>query len=282
MNSPPRPSRTMAHTRRVVGSYNRSYNGKSFVPLRMEKVGGFNCVIVMPEDDSFFYRMDKRKPFAFEGETGNAVFGAERNSYFGIQPSDIMNAYKTHTHLYVVNARTPIVLIDMGNLENIRLLLSELTPKEIRLSVSLAFPIKEDGLVHRYSVPARDHNDGIDHDRRILEYLCSLPGMDGYYVSVDGLHPEIGFCRGSLAKLNVVDMFRIRAEEQPRGRPGPRNGNKSGTKRRNRSPNNQFPSLRRRFMMNENNSGPPRFSFGNRLGFEGGKRRRKTQHKHRK
>lgn len=269
MNSPPRP---FARTRRAVGAYNRSYNGRPFIPRRREYIGGFHTIVVRPEDGSFFYRMDRRKPFSFEGETGAAVFGVDRNSYFGIQPSDIMNAYKTHTHLYVSKAITPIVLIDMGHLGNIHRLLAEPTPEEIRHSVSVAFPIKDDGLVHRYSAPAEDHDDEIDHDRRILEYICTLPGVDGYYVSVEGLHPEIGFCRGSLPKLEVVDMFRIRAEEAPRGRPG----NSRRTKR-NRSPNNNFR--------------PAPISFGNRFDFAGGKRRsvkrsnRKTQrrlHTHRK
>lgn len=268
MNS---PTRNFAATRRPVFQYDGSYDNRAFVPAHRGKVGDYECVKVLPEDGSFFYRMDGRKAFAFSREKGSNVFSGDRNIYFGFQPKDLMNAYKTHTHLYVVMPNKPIMLLDMGIAANVNRLIQNV-PAEIGHSIRTAFPIYE-SVVKRYSVPAENHNDGIDHDRRLLDYICRIPGIDGYYVAVEGHHPEIGFCKGSLGKLDVVDMFRIRTEERQR------ENRTRGLKRKvsRFTYDNAFPSTRGRISMLSQNGedgeddGP---SFMSRLGFEGGKRRK--------
>lgn len=268
MNS---PVRNFAMTRRAVIQYDQSYNTKVFVPVRYKEVDGYECVHVLPEDGSFFYRMDGRKSFAFSGENGRNVFGANRNTYFGVQPKDLMTAYNRHTHLYVIEPNTPIVLIDMGNLENIRRLSAD--PK-IAHNIRSAFPINGD-VVKRHSVPAEDHIDKIDHDRRALDYICSIPGIDGYYVAVEGLHPEIGFCKGSLAKVDVVDMFRVHTEQVQRGtKKRPRSFQESNNE-------NKFPSIRRRGHFDESSENT-KSTFMNRLRFDGGKRKRSKTVKRRR
>jgi hypothetical protein len=274
MNSPPRG---FAATRRVVGAYNRSYGNKPFVPLHRETIEEYECIRVEPTDPSFFYRMDERKPFWFDNEKADAVFGSARNTYFGLRPSDIMEAYKTHTNLYVVKPNTPIVLIDMGILENVERIVAS-APPEFAHSISTAFPIK-DGVVTRHSEPANSYIDKIDHDRRALEYLCTLPGIDGYYVDVEGLHPEIGLCAGSLEKLTVVDMFRIRGEHDQ-----PRREKRIFTARNNSNSNNNFPKINRRThgrfsLQNSSSKSSGNGGIFGALSFEGGKRKRRTHRK---
>lgn len=278
MNSPPRG---FARTSRVVAAYNRSYDNQPFVPLHHEMMAGFHCIRVEPTDPSFFYRMDLRKPFGFQNETAAAVFGTARNTYFGLRPSDIMDAYKTHTNLYVIKPNTPIVLIDMGVLENVERVLATAHEDYVK-SIRTAFPIVGD-MVKRHSIPAANHNNGINHDREALKYICTLPGIDGYYVDVEGLHPEIGMCAGSLAKLSVVDMFRIRAPQEQ-----PARGRRTFTERNNS--NNNFPKINRRTRGRFSSPNSPlnssSKSSGNRglfgaLSFEGGKRKRRTQRKRR-
>jgi hypothetical protein len=300
MNS---PGRGLAATGRVVGAYNRSYDNKQFVPLHPQTVGEYECIRVEPTDPSFFYRMDVRKPFGFEGETADAVFWKDsngkplprRDEYFGIQPKDIMDAYKKHTNLYVVKPNTPIVLIDMGVLENVQRLLAT-APEEYATSIRNAFPIV-DGVVTRHSEPANSYKDKIDHDRLTLKYICTLPGIDGYYVNVKGLHPEIGLCAGSLAKLTVVDMFRIRAAQEQPARGAEQELPGRGTKRRgnNMSPNSMnqnsmnqnympqnspnLPSVRRRIWNETGTKTSSGLPFGQKLNFSGGKVKRRTQRK---
>ncbi len=265
------PPRGLAATRRSIYQYNRSYNDKPFVPRHRVVVNGYDCIRVEPADDSFFYRMNQReKPFAFAGETAADVFGTIKNGvprhkYFGLQPSNIMDAYGMHSHLYVIKPRETIVLIDMGVLENVERLLAT-APADYATSIRIAFPIV-DGVVTRYSVPAINHNDKIDHDRRALEYICTLPGIDGYYVAVRGLHPEIAICSSSLEKLGVENKFRVRANQDQ-----PRRGKRSLT------PNNNNPNNTRRARgryTSENGSSFGALSFE----LEGGKRRRQTQRK---
>ena len=264
MSSPPR-SFNGHKTRRPINSYRGSYDEKVFEPTEYTYVNGYNCVRVSPERDSYFYRMDKRLGFT-SNEKAHEVFGTSRNTYFGIQPRDIMDAYKTHTHLYVVTPNTPIVLIDMGVLENVEKLM-ENAPLDVETSIRIAFPIKGD-IVTRASEPPSEHG-GVDHDRRVLEYICSLPDIDGYYVAADGLHPEIGFCGKSLPKLDVVTMFFIRPEAAVGQRKTRKNESNQGKKRG-------------RF--NNTPSSPPKVSRGlfGKINFgnlEGGKRTRKTQRK---
>jgi hypothetical protein len=285
MNSPPRG---LAATGRIIQQYNRSYNDKPFVPLHSIVVNGYNCIRVEPADQSFFYRMNQReKPFAFEGETAADVFGTTkdgvpRHKYFGLQPSNIMDAYGMHSHLYVIKPRETIVLIDMGVLENVERLLATApgaaAPVDYAASIRIAFPIV-DGVVTRHSVPAINHNDKIDHDRRALEYICTLDGIDGYYVAVRGLHPEIAICSSSLEKLSVVNKFRVRADQDQ-----PRRGKRFLTPNNN-SPNNTR-RARGRFSLENASSNSSSKSSGNRglfglLSFEGGKRKRRTQRKRR-
>ncbi len=275
MNSPPRGH---AATRRIIKQYNHSYNDKPFVPLHPAVVDGYNCIRVEPADDSFFYRMNQReKPFAFEGETAAYVFGTTkdgvpRHKYFGLQPSNIMDAYGMHSHLYVIKPRETILLIDMGNLENMERLLAT-APEEYATSIRIAFPIV-DGVVTRHSVPAINHADRIDHDRRALEYICTLPGIDGYYVAARGLHPEIAICSSSLEKLDVVNKFRVRADQEQ-----PRRGKRPLTPltpNSNNNPNNNG-SRRARGRYTSGNGGLSRALLLEEL--EGGKRRRQTQRK---
>lgn len=269
-------------TRRPINSYKGSYDKKVFEPTEYTYVNGYNCVRVSPERDSYFYRMDKRLGFT-SNEKAHKVFGTSRNTYFGIQPADIIDAYKTHTHLYVVTPNTPIVLIDMGVLENVEKLM-ESAPLDVATSIRIAFPIKGD-VVTRASEPPSEHG-GVDHDRRVLEYICSLPDIDGYYVAADGLHPEIGFCGKSLPKLDVVTMFFVRPEVQQRKEP-------NNTRKRGRWNNESPPSKNPRgpfgklsFGNNNVAPSPPPISRRGPLFFdnlEGGKRKhRKTTQKKRK
>lgn len=269
-NSPPRYG---YRTQAPVRQYNGSYNNRPFIPSTYTGVAGYNCVSVSPNTGALFYRMDKRLGFT-GNESAADVFGIDRNTYFGIRPKDIMDAYKTHTHLYVVEPNTPIVLIDMGVLENVQKLMSNAT-KDVVESIRTAFPIKN-GIVARYSEPASEH-DGIDHDRRVLEYICSLPNIDGYYVDADGLHPEIGFCKASLQKLDVVNMFRVRTEVQER-----RVQNTTRKRERNFTPMSL--SFNNMISANNNSLSSPKISrslFG-KLSFNGGKRKTRKTHKKRR
>jgi hypothetical protein len=217
MNSPPQgnmnsPSQVQKingfKTQYIMRQYDGSYDNKTFTPTSSEstEVDGYECVVASPNSNpiSYFYRMDRRAGFR----------GDDRNTYFGINPKDIFDKYK-HTHLFVVKPNTPIVLINMNLLKNVEKLM-ESASDDVKMSIRKAFPI-DGNIVKRVSEPPSEHG-GIDHDRRVLEYICSLQGIDGYYVTVGPLHPEIGFCKKSLQKLDDVTIFRARPNEEERNR----------------------------------------------------------------
>ena len=257
MNSPPRSFGYK--TGRIMKSYDGSYDNKTFIPSEFIDVNGYECVLALPT--SYFYRMDLRRGFR----------GANRNTYFGINPTHIMNEYKTHTHLFVVTPNTSIVLINMNILKNVKKLM-ESASEDIKTSIRKAFPINGN-IVKRISEPPSVYDDNIDHDRRVLEYICSLPNIDGYYVTVGPLHPEIGFCEKSIEKLNDVDMFLIRPEASIIQRKRQKNvSNKS----------NENKQDRKRGRFNNTPSSPPeipRDLFGN---LQGGKRKTRRNRKLRK
>jgi hypothetical protein len=271
MNSPSRGQNFNGYkTQRIMKPYDRSYDNKTFIPSEFTQVNGYECVVASPASNSYFYRMDRRAGFR----------GADRNTYFGINPKDIIDEYKTHTRLFVVEPNSPIVLINMNLLKNVKKLM-ESASDDVKTSIRKAFPI-DGNIVKRTSESSTEH-----HDRRVLEYICSLEDIDGYYVTVGPLHPEIGFCGKSLEKLTDVTMFFVRTEVQQRIRP------ENSTRKRGRWNNESSPSKNPRslfgklsFGNNNSPASPPSISRRGPLSFdnlEGGKRKhRKTTQKKRK
>jgi hypothetical protein len=202
MNSPSPDNTSFGFKTRGPYTSVQSTNISSrFTPIKSQykDVNGYDCVIVLPGHNSTFYRMDKRLPFDPPSSKASTVFGTDRNTYFGVEGQELKRQYNMHTHLYTIKPNSRIVLIDMGKLENV-VKLKESASDNIKISIDKAFPIIGT-IVKRTSEASTEH-----HDRNVLNYICTLPDIDGYYVDAPGHHAEIGFCKGSIHKLDVVGM----------------------------------------------------------------------------
>jgi hypothetical protein len=290
MNSPSRDNTNNTNfgykTIRPYTSVQSTNISTRFTPIESQykDVNEYNCVIVLPEHNSTFYRMDKRLPFKPPSSKASTVFGTDRNTYFGVEGQELKRQYNMHTHLYTIKPNSRIVLIDMGKLENV-VKLKESASDNIKISIDKAFPIVGT-IVKRTSEASTEH-----HDRNVLNYICTLPDIDGYYVDAPGHHAEIGFCKGSLHKVDVVGMTGSvnppKLNPGKRGRPTSEENTHTHTRKNGNNPNNQSPSkFSRSLFGNKTPSSPPSISRRGPLSFgnlEGGKRKhRKTTQKKRK
>jgi hypothetical protein len=145
--------------------------------------------------DKPIYRADK-ETFA-PGKSALQNYPNAPMKYFTLNKSEL-KSYTVYKKPWMKTwePQEPLVLIDILH-KSTRDALGELIGTE---SLNIAFPIKGNN-VSRVS-----EEDTRIHDDKVLEAICMLGGLDGYYMKrLEKFHSEIGLCPSGLSKLVLVE-----------------------------------------------------------------------------